>query len=337
MRTSLLVSVLTLGAVALAVPIAGPPASARLEACDHGDSPLARINSQLDLNDLYVFTSPENPARTVMIATMSPLAGITGSTTFATKSTYRINVDLNGDSVEEDVHSFTFGEPTIDGTQSVAVAYKGRGKSFKSKGTTNQTFTLANGTRCTAGLFDDPCFFDLMAHKAGNKYVLANARNFFRGMNTLAIVIDVANGEFGPNTGLRVWASSLRGKKQIDRVGRPGTSAFLVPGPRRDLFNQIQPKDDVKTIRSDVFGRIVAFRNGNQTGVTDVANALLPDVLPFSLGATTGFAAGNGRKLDDDAIDFTLALVSANDITTDYVANDSAFQSVFPYLAPANP
>lgn len=335
MRKSIL-AVLVCASAAVAFPLGGHLAPARLEACDHGDAPLARINSQLDLNDVYAFTSAENPSRTILIVTMSPLAGITGSTTFATKSTYRINVDLNADNVEDDVHAFTFGEPALDGSQAVTVAYKGRGKGFKSKGTTNQTITLANGTRCIAGLFDDPCFFDLMAHRAGSQYSLANARNFFRGTNTLAVVLDIANGEFGPNTGLRIWASSLKGKKQIDRVGRPGISTFLVPAPKRDQFNLLQPKDDLKTIRADVVNRLITYRSGNQTGVSDLANALLPDVLPYTLGATTGFAQGNGRKLDDDAIDFTLALISANAITTDYVANDSAFLTVFPYLAPAN-
>ena len=49
---------------------------------DHGDAPGVRINSRLDINDVYAFQAPGNAGHTVLIMTVSPLAGITGATTF---------------------------------------------------------------------------------------------------------------------------------------------------------------------------------------------------------------------------------------------------------------
>jgi hypothetical protein len=45
----------------------------------------------------------------------------------------------------------------------------------------------------------------------------------------------------------------------------------------------------------------------------------------------------NGRRLQDDVIDTALSAVSNGGVTTDMVAaNDTAFQSTFPYLSPPN-
>ena len=307
------------------------------QASDAGDGPSARADSQLDINDLYVFASPTNPDRTVMILTVCPLAGLMNATTFATKATYTIKADANNDLKEDDIHTFSFSNPDAAGVQNVTVKHKGRGGSFKSKGRTGETFTLRNGSQVTCGLFDDPAFFDLMAHRAGDDFVQATAHNFFKGCNTLAIVVESGNGEFGPNEGLRFWATTARGRKQVDRTGHPALSTFLVNAPRRDTFNAGSPKTDAAAFRAETVVRIASLRNGNYTNVATLVDTLIPDVLPFTLGDTSGYAAGNGRKLDDDVIDFTLAQLTANSLTTDFVGNDSTFLATFPYLAPANP
>jgi hypothetical protein len=52
----------------------------------------------------------------------------------------------------------------------------------------------------------------------------------------------------------------------------------------------------------------------------------------------TSSSAGfpNGRRLADDVIDIELGLVTNGAVTSDCVANDSAFTNSFPYLAPKN-
>lgn len=309
----------------------------RVRASDHGDAPAARNAPQLDLNDLYVFVSPEDPARTIVVITACPLAGFTGSASFATKSTYNLLIDTGGDSVEDDVHSFSFGTPAADGKQSVSVAYKGRGRKFKSKGTTGAAFSLSNGTRAWCGMFDDPEFCDALAIRKGNVFVQGSTRNFYAGLNTLAIVLDIANGEFGPNQGLRVWATTAVGRKPVDRIGRPFVGSLLVPAPKRDAYNAGRPKDDTKNFAQDLVQRLVTLRGANYTGVAELVQELLPDVLVYTPGSTLGLADGNGRKLDDDAYDLMITRFTNSLITTDFVGNDTAFRTVFPYLADPNP
>jgi hypothetical protein len=50
---------------------------------DHGDAPGVRVNTRLDINDVYAFRSLADSSHTVLIMTVSPLAGITGATTFS--------------------------------------------------------------------------------------------------------------------------------------------------------------------------------------------------------------------------------------------------------------
>jgi hypothetical protein len=335
MKTSRKLLVLSASA-ACAAAMAVAPGAARLRASDAGDSAQVRVEGQLDLNDLYVFTSAEDPARTIFIVTASPFAGTVGSATFATKATYNLLVDLTGDAVEDDVHSFTFAEPGADGKQAVTVSHRGRGPKFKSKGTTGTTLTLNNGTRVLCGVFDDPAFFDLLGARRGNVYSPTTSRNFFGGVNTLALVVDVANGEFGAHQGYRVWATTAKGRTPVDRVGRPMVTS-LIPAVKRDLYNRGRPKDDAKDFQQDIVQRLVSLRGGNYTGVNDLAGSLVPDVLLYQPGDTLGFADGNGRRLADDVVDFQLDLFTDGAVTTDHVANDSTFGTTFPYLAPANP
>ena len=323
-------------AVAVSLALLVCPTAPPADASDFGDGPTARSSGALDLGDLYVFTSPQNPDHTVFVVTASPFAGWLGPESFATKSTYTVSADLTNDRVEDDVHTFSFGAPAADGTQSVTVSHRGRGGKFKSKGKTGQPFSVANGTRIQCGLFDDPAFIDLRGLRASNTYSDTGSTNLFKGANVLAIVIDVSNGEFGPNSGLKVWATSSRGRTQIDRVGRPMISALTILPGRKDAYNRSKVKNDFAEFHQDVANRIATLRGGNFSGVDALVTTLLPDAIPFTLGDTNGMSQGNGRKLDDDAVDIQLTLLTANAVPTDYVANDSAFLASFPFLAPAN-
>jgi hypothetical protein len=65
-----------------------------------------------------------------------------------------------------------------------------------------------------------------------------------------------------------------------------------------------------------------------------LADFLLPDILTVDTSSSAGFP--NGRRLADDVIDIELGLVTNGAVTTDCVANDSAFSGAFPYLATKN-
>jgi len=333
MRAMGVVSSLVLGLGTLAAAVLAT--DALISAADHGDSPQVRLDGRMDINDVYVFRSPQTAANTVMIATVSPLAGITGNTHFTPKAQYVFNVDTDGDAVEDQTYTVTFGKLLSDGTQAMKVQGKGPDK-FVAHGVSGTTLELPNGGKLVANIFDDPFFFDLIAFKHGLAFDAPTARNFFKDLNTMAIVLEVPTAGFGAqNIGL--WFVTRQGRKQIDRMGRPAINTVLIPAAKKDAFNSGSPKDDVAKYHADVVASITAV--GNPAGAEGLADVLLPDILTYDTANAAGFL--NGRKLDDDVIDLELQTLGVNlgagPITTDFVGNDSAFIAVFPYLAPKNP
>lgn len=323
-------------AAAAAVAVVVAPSSPEIRAADHGDAPLVRSNPQLDINDVFVFTAADDPDRTVMIMTVCPLAGIVTPTTFATRSDYTFRVDLDGDAVEDLTWAFTFSNPDSTGKQKVTAKRKAGRRRTVSRGVTGETVELPDNTVAIAGLYDDPFFFDLLGFRAGLQFSEETSSNFFRGVNSLAIAIEVPNELFGDSVKIGVWATTGKGRKQIDRAGRPGINTVLLPSELKDAYNAGRPKDDVKKFGDAVAATLTAIRGGSD-GVADLVSALLPDVNTFQPGIPAGFAALNGRRLDDDVIDIALQLLTGNMAATDFVDNDSEFQTNFPYLAPKNP
>ena len=91
-----------LGVVAVAALVGRVGA---IRAADHGDSPQVRDDTRADINDVYVFESPQTPANTVMVMTVCPLAGVTGPKVFATGTKYELVVSVDGDAIEDQVYS----------------------------------------------------------------------------------------------------------------------------------------------------------------------------------------------------------------------------------------
>lgn len=77
---------------------------------------------RLDLTDLFVFTEPDNPDRTVLIMDANPF--MKGSE-FHPEAVYRINIDNDLDAVADVAFSFTFSEP--DHGRQTATAYYATG------------------------------------------------------------------------------------------------------------------------------------------------------------------------------------------------------------------
>ena len=336
MRATRVVRTLAVGTGTLAAAVLAT--NAFIRAADHGDSPQVRLDGRMDINDVYVFQSPQTPANTVLIATVSPIAGITGNTHFTPKAQYVFNVDNvseDDDDVDEDqTYTITFAKLDANGTQKMKVQGKGPDK-FVAQGVTGTTLDLPNGGKILANQFDDPFFFDLIAFKNGLAFSEENARNFFRGLNTMAIVLEVPSSNFETQN-INVWFVTRQGRKQTDRMGRPAINTVLIPGPKKDTFNSAHPSDDVADYRADAVATITALSSAPNAEA--LADKLLPDVLSFDTTKATGFADDfNGRRLDDDVINIELAALSAGAVLEDFVDNDSTFLTVFPYLAPKNP
>jgi hypothetical protein len=306
---------------------------------DHGDSPQVRDDTRADINDVYVFRSP-TATNTVLVMTVCPLAGVTGPRLFSPGVRYEFAIDVNGDAKEDQVYRLVFSKADAAGHQTFTLTGPNK---VKVKGVTEAlTVDVGADGQVFAGYRDDPFFFDLIGFKKGLAFSPSTSRNFFSGLNTMAIVLEVPTASFGTltNSTMGVWARTVKGKKQLDRMGRPAINTVLIAGgtPKgnKDLFNQTHPKDDRTRWRDHMIANLKAPPlSRNDADAAGLADALLPDVLTYDPTNTGGFL--NGRKLTDDVIDAELGLLSNGAVTTDNVADDNTFLNGFPYLGDPNP
>jgi hypothetical protein len=123
---------------------------------------------------------------------------------------------------------------------------------------------------------------------------------------------------------------------QVDRMGRPAINTAVITSARKDEFNLGLPANDPANFGDTVRTSIAGLNGGNAAHAANTAAVLLPDVLTFDTASAAGFL--NGRRLADDVIDAELTILtnSPTPIGDGVNANDVAFRSVFPYLAPPN-
>lgn len=300
--------------------------SAVAPAADHLDAPSLVGNGHLDLNDLYVFQSPENPDNTVFILTVNPFAGVVSGTEFGEADTeYEFLVDNNGDAITDVTFGATFFANPLGGQQMIVT----RDEASLGFGSTGTVIPLTGGGKAQAGVFDDPFFFDLAGFNDGLNFT---GDDTLAGANVSAFILELPSSELGgPNIG--VWARTLSEHHQVDRIGRPAINTVLIPSGRKDEFNQTEPVDDLALFGADVHAAIESLSDtANADALTPV---LLPDLLTIDVSSSAGFL--NGRGLADDVIDAELNLLTVGGVTGDGVdMNDLPFPGAFPYLATAH-
>lgn len=372
-RAAPVLAVLT--ALALIATLLTAPLNAG--AADHLDAPgLASPGNdpRLDINDLYAFEG-SNAHDTVLALTVNPQA--TGDTKFAPvqNGSYHLRVDTNGDAVEDLTYSVLFVDRR-KGNEQLALVFKGSGKSAQSEralgsligiGSTNSVIHLRGGGEFFAGLRSDPFFFDLGAFLGSVEGIGDRAfgdgaeADFFDGLNTLGIVLEVPDQALGGQVG--VWATTSArnrsGVTQVDRMGRPAINTVVnssgplvgAPTEAKNVYNAGKPENDVADFTTAVISALQIYSSldpveGPYTDeqAAGLAAALLPDILTYDTSTT---AAGplNGRQLADDVIDIELSLVTGGDIlgifpdrdafggiNSDGVGPHSDYLAVFPYL-----
>ena len=140
---------------------------AALQASDHLDAPSLTGNGQQDINDLYAFRPSDTSTNSVLILTVNPFAGTTG--TFGTNTAYRFEVDTTGDALS----NITY-EATFTGTGPVQnytlTQTDSSGSSILATGVTGISSATTNGGTVQAGIFDDPFFFDLNGFQNGLEF-----------------------------------------------------------------------------------------------------------------------------------------------------------------------
>jgi hypothetical protein len=335
-------------------------AAGNIGAADHLDAPLVQSDGRTDINDLYVFQSPSNADHVVLIMTVNPVAGVLSPITFRPHSAYELMIDETGDGKTNAQYEVRFSSPDNNDVQGVRLRRRDIGEGgFETiaSGTTGSTISVHGGGMLTAGVFDDPFFFDLVAFQdqvlgAGGSRTFCdgNEVDFFAGLNVSAIVLEVPRDAFMSDN-IGVWARTRAGGPQVDRMGRPAINTVLIPSGSKNAFNQTNPVTDVQNWQDEFEASLLFLSGLDGSGYTaaeaaGIAGLLAPDILTVDTSSTAGFNSGplNGRLLADDVIDLELFIVTgglgANGspvLTSDCVpANDVPFSTSFPYLAPAH-
>ena len=363
-----------LAASAATIAIAGVPGGVR--AADHLDapgltSPSARPDA--DINDVYAFNS-DQAGRSVLVVTTGPGAGAIAPKTYATDVSYKINIDQNGDAVEDLAYVLNFKKDTAKKgaanprqkftvTKHVgAGAVDGSGGTPVATGFTNAPeANMKGGGRAWTGIRSDPFFFDLDAFR---QVVLKQDRgrkgfcdtsgagvDFFAALNTNAIILDLPNATLGGKIG--VWAQTIRGSDGvvIDQMGRPAINAVFNSGEDKNAFNATVPSRQAAKFGPNVNKTLAAFSGLDKEGAysTEVLGALtgvlIPDMLTFDT-ATKAAGPLNGRALGDDVIDAELNIVTGGyqvpgrdavgAIPSDCVAAHTDIYDRFPFLGKAH-
>ena len=193
-------------------------------AADHADSPTI-TGKTTDITDVYAFQGQTSSNMAFVINTqglLSPAA--TGAASFDNNTMIELNIDNNGDNVEDLVVQCVFNngtmyvygpiKPSATGSKSIV-----EGSASISVGVTpyGQSAIIAsqNNFMAFAGPRDDPFFFDLYQYK---KIIAGTATSFnnpgtdtFKGTNVMSIVLEFPKSLLGATNGkLSVWAEAKR-------------------------------------------------------------------------------------------------------------------------------
>ncbi|HEX9075642.1 MAG TPA: DUF4331 family protein [Anaerolineae bacterium] len=363
MRKLITMAALCLAAITLLVGAA----ATQTRAADHLDAPLVRADGRLDITDIYAFTQGDN---TVLVMNVNPLSGIlnTSAKTFSPEALYQFKIDNTGDAKANIAYRLSFEEPEKNGKQKVTLSVvtgnnaendTGKGQDIAEGQTLEpevHTIPVKGGGRLFAGLRDDPFFFDLAAftqfqHDGNPADFCHPGVDFFKGTNITSIVLSVPTETLLGSSGsiIRIWGTvnlpdGHGGWKQVERMGKPAlATVFIKPtgGANSDAYNATKPVDDLSKWGSFFPNNPIPLLGG-----ITVRNLLLPDVLilntagPLVLNKIPFAGYPNGRRLQDDVIDTSFAVLAnagvlPSNVTSDCVnSNDAAFLTQFPFLAP---
>ena len=94
-----------------------------VNAADHGDAPGVRVDTRLDINDVYAFQSPSQSGNVVFIMTVSPAGADSVAEHISIRGrNYDFFVNTNADPDYEFAFNFRFGDPGPGGTSSRCVS-----------------------------------------------------------------------------------------------------------------------------------------------------------------------------------------------------------------------
>ncbi len=337
----------------------------------HLDTPLARQNGQLYIDDLFAF--PGDHSTVFIMDVNSTITGPDVQPGFHPEARYEFKVHFDGADFEALTYRLTFGEPDAARRQAVQLrALTGdearedtAAGALVLEGRTGEV-AAQDDTRIWAGRIGDPFYIDLdelsvidAAVKNGtapnrSAWRPENARNTFAGTTVESIVLEVSHQHPLLHRGARagIWcatklATDAGGWRQINRAGHPMMWPIFWPDDTdfSNPANDRHPSADFNAEGKNLADLVAAVVSASGTsddpqayGQT-VARVLFPDVLPYVVGtsASFGFAVRNGRTLADNAPEVMFSLVLNTAVTSGLTPSVSAGlrAASFPYVVAA--
>jgi hypothetical protein len=191
-------------------------------AADHADAPAVTGNAN-DITDVYAFQGQDTNNLVFVVNAQGLLSpGATAAAAFNENVMTEINIDNNGDNVEDLViqaikrgNKMYFFGPVAPGTAGISSTVKtssAAGSVDISKYGAEPIIGTGNGMKFFAGPRDDPFFFDLTVFKLileGKAMGFNNPGiDTFAGTNVLATVIEVPKSLLGNSATINVWAET---------------------------------------------------------------------------------------------------------------------------------
>jgi hypothetical protein len=333
----------------------------------HLDSPQARVDVRLDITDYYVFRGQTG---TVFALKVDPsIAGPDALRGFHPEGRYEFRIDVDNDQLPELTYRLAFGPADEAGWQAVGLrrltgedADPGE---VLALGRTGTAVSGVGGVRLWAGPAHDPFFLDGdVLHAVGDAFHAgtrvdlsawspAAAENApFGSDDVYSIVLEVPDAELlavAPDGRIDSWALTVLasdggGWQPIDRAGLPMIHPLFAQhdGHLGNQLNAATPAEDRKLF-GDHFAQAVAKVVTAYGTAADprlygwaVANKLLPNVLPYTVGtqAVFGYGVWNGRSLIDNAPDVMFSLATNTALSTVVTKESVPFKptDTFPYV-----
>ena len=300
-------------------------------------------DAKTDITDVYAFLKPGNSNKSILILDVNPLAPLLANA-FDSAAVYEINVDTDGDAVADRSIRIRFSD-VVSGSQTATVhlAAGDLAADVNDAGVAiiagapatfgpEPIITDSGPYRFFAGIRSDPFFFDLLGFIDDFNF---SHGDFFADKNVFAIVLEVPNSALGATPGkTSLWGRTYLRHQPDDRMGRAAINTVFNHGQDKNIFNAIDPKDDLTALTAEGITFVQSFANTLAAlgGNPALATVLLPDMLNYDFSKPTDYAALNGRRLRDDVIDISLSLVTGGGLTTDNVGPHTDYMSDFPYL-----
>jgi hypothetical protein len=297
---------------------------------------------RVDLTDLFIFASPENAGKTVLIFDVNPF---TTGADVNPEAVYRLNIDNDGDTQADVALSFVYSES--NGRAQTGTVRYATGSNARNREAVGEVLAedvpvsfdeeaklVGSGAcRVFVGVRSDPFFADGEGPFHDWHFT---AEDTFAGKNIFSMALELPNEMLGAGPEVAVWATtSVRRDDelvQVDRYGNPSFNPFFVD-ELKNKFNAGHPADDVAEFL-EPWSKLLESR-GYPPGVArETALTVLPDVMHYNRERPAHYP--NGRVLTDDVYDIRMQFLTYGRVTSDGVGQHDDYLKEFPFLGRPN-